>query len=1410
MKSRFLLPSNPTAARDLSPRDLSSGDGILVQPVKARVTVSAARRFELQHNTSPKWARRRQGRRHGQALLLAVLIMLLAALLGAGFLAVVSGNLNQSARIADKTRAIEASRAGITYANAQLSTSADGDRWRPVDVSPVPDPSTQSARYEVYYSQLDKVQGWAAKPTPKSGDMFPNADYPVADYPAAVEYYKNQTYSKFPAPDQAIGDAPKFLVKVEEIPLNPNAANYDEDHAGEIKITSIGLSDDDPNVFHRAVAYKAGRRKSPFASALRSISNWNFKANNGEGGVPSSTIVVSPSTNSPYSAGVAPTLPATTVGVNVDPTDASTFSQDNVPFNVVIVRKDTNVPANSSVRGAVVTAVTPPITAGEPAVLTLAKLEAPNISAGETIQKAAAIGTAPTIDLLNTGAPIPPAFPSPPTGQSNQPNGILANGSIWLQNQVVLSDLSRTGTKLYASGSLAIDDNGTNAKKLVISTTANSQIGPADTGNPNSNKVVPSSQSNFPGDIVLTAAAASDGVEKTDLINDGWNKINAKFLDLDYSADKRDVKPFTPAKIDSAKNLARYRALTRNSANGIYIDNREDVEKVGTTAMTQKQLLDMLNSPTAFPKTNPSNHTRTSEASDLTDATKSLEQKHLRGWVGPDEFLARGALVEFIQPNGIPRIRLTYDARSDANPNGPERTKTFRDANGDFRAGVYTQTLQWPKNGTLFAEGNVRIRGDINLSNLPTGLDPNDFPSLTVVSLNNIYIEGALSVDSKDTNGFDIPVSDRKKLMLLAKKNVIVNPTRAVIARTDVQTVANNTAPVTLSGTLAVAAPFSIGVTNVEAFNTGDYAEVTGATISTPIRGIITNIDSANSQLTISSTATGVIPASTSATPIIVRSPLENRSAVTASPNTYFSLVDTEKALNRRIVAPFADNTTAGNNKLDFDHVADLKQGAGGTVGLEIKAEDLSTLFQRPTTPTFVAELTNKQPLTTDTQNLIIDRESLASTDKLLRTYNNFTADNRQDLPNPRTAQPLSGLLTQVNNVSQQRTMPNEGYKYTASLVQPDPVVDPGTGLPIPVNIGSLPYHALAGMGLRYAPATVFTTPANTAANNKRVNFNDPAEVTIPLATSVEFDLNGVATTIKPSAAALTTRYFGFPPAFGDSEDAVTVDSTFYQTDLKLSTVDPRIVDYTSSSVGPYGYSIVLRRPAAPNLAAATAFSALPDYRLKGLKYEFVDLTRTQTKPVANPMQINAFVYAQEGSWLVIPGSYFRSDSPVRAIVDGSGNYIGSYIDYANPTIVPQPDTNEYIVDGSGRRVADINRNGKADNGEYEAALRFVRENEARISFLGAIVENQTAVVADVGLPNQTPVVKGAVQDWTDKWATYNDTSIGNNLGEVPNATGDTRNFSFVKYVYDPAIQSGSLGANQLRVPVTDDLIYQQ
>ena len=1362
MKSRtlFSLPNVAAHRAGSSGRDLS------------RRGLSGARRFELSRVPS----RRRTARRGGQALLLAVVIMLLAAVLSATFLAVLSGNLNQTARIGDKTRAIEASRAGIAFANAQLSGSAGGDLWRPIDASPAPLPG--DATYDLYYSQLDKIRGWANTTLPTD----PN--------------YRDRVYAKFPDPNQPIGNAPKFLVRVEELPTDSTVTGYEAEHAGEIKITSIGLSDDDPNAFHKTIAYKEGRKTSPFARALRSVSNWDFRNKT----VPQGAVAI--------------------IARNAQTTDVTLQNVKGAlpaaPFNVVMSHKDAD-PTLSATYGAVVTAVD--LTTPDAPKLTLSGVAPTTFVPTDTLQLAAAIGTASTIDLINSGTAG--AFPD-----QVQPNGILANGSTWLQGQIQLANLSKNGTKLYTSGALAID--GATAQKPVL---AGGDVGPTVTTDTDSNKLVPSSNANFPGKISIEATAASNGVTPLDLIRDGWGRLNNKVLGLDYSLDtstargtdpnpnrrERDVQPFTPVDIASKQNLARYRKLTRDSNQGIYIGNRDDVERVGNTPMTQSQLIEMWLSPPNGAEDFTRNGTPTQPSPPTVPPAPpappvSLEQQHLRGWIGPDEFLARGALVELLQDaGGIPFIRLTMDARSDRNPAGLDADKAVRDGNGNVRPGVYSENLAWPADGVLFAEGNLRVRGTVNLSAVPAAMAAR-YPSLTIVSQNNIYVEGSVGVDAPFDPAATVAVNNaKKKLMLLARRNVVVNPTRSVVGHMDEQTISSNTADIPVTGT-APNQSIVVPVNDALPFKEGDVVETYDTTAGTlSVRGILTARDTtvAPNTLTLAVlTGTTVQPGSG------VKTLLSDKlgTNTTATPNRKYFVADAADAINRRILL---QNAAAAypNLRLTLDHLA--KRVLAVKVETEPSGADPVTgaLFTKPDAP-FNVFLSNKRVLDAagvfDAHTSFVDGQNKllrGQFDKPTTGTDTFPGAPPRPFADDATAKTFSleDLKNAMVATTHEDAATQKGWKYKVTL---------DTAVP-----NTLPFFYLAGVGLRNDNFVPLVAPD---AWRKDVGTE---AYDIPLATSVRLQRNAINQNLTAAytgidnssgmpvetPASYTVPYLGFNPAYGAVadpgnpnaflEDLLSVDQSFYQLDAddNKSTFDSRKTD------APFASNDALLLRQNDDLLNSLGVT-LPEYRVRSMKLENTDLSATNPTPIIQPivLSINAYVYAQAGSWFVIPGDYFGTDARVRSDANGTA----SYIDYnGNKT----PDVGEYAEGTNTGNVAgtfdagdfaDLNRNGVEDPGEAESVERLLRYNY-RINFDGAIVENQTAIVADVpgAVATDPPLANGAVQNWMDKWAAYDSTIAG--------ATKRDK-FRFISYTYDPSVALGTAGANQLRVPVSDELIYQE
>jgi hypothetical protein len=283
------------------------------------------------------------------------------------------------------------------------------------------------------------------------------------------------------------------------------------------------------------------------------------------------------------------------------------------------------------------------------------------------------------------------------------------------------------------------------------------------------------------------------------LVDDGWNRLTGIVTGM------RQVQPFTPPDITSGiDGVSRYRQKTKFSrpvtpadgaAASLYgygakasistIRKTREPHRPGANSyryMTPIELRNLWFSHEAGSSTAQHRVLSLVTASSASATNKSLEQQHLRGWIGPDEFRARGALLEINSDN---TLTISLDPR-DEGPvynKGPAPHKGWRNPDGTLMGhstagGVYQRTVPWPANGIVFAEGNLRVRG--TATNPPR--------SLTVVAMNNIYIEGSLNADNR-------------KVLLLARKNVVLNPT-AVMSRLDHQTLlrsairASATAPV--------------------------------------------------------------------------------------------------------------------------------------------------------------------------------------------------------------------------------------------------------------------------------------------------------------------------------------------------------------------------------------------------------------------------------------------------------------------------------------------------------------------------------------------------------------------------------------------------------------------------------------
>lgn len=154
----------------------------------------------------------------GQALLLAVIILLLMVLVGAIFVLTVANNLTTTGRGVEKVKAQALADAGIRYANDQLMRSPEGADWRPPGGAPPGDTT--------YWDEYEILRGW---------DRQGFTKYPDPRDPNAIP----------------IGGEGSFLLKVEYVG-DPTV----DPHAPALKITSIGRPFENPFVHHIRVAYK--------------------------------------------------------------------------------------------------------------------------------------------------------------------------------------------------------------------------------------------------------------------------------------------------------------------------------------------------------------------------------------------------------------------------------------------------------------------------------------------------------------------------------------------------------------------------------------------------------------------------------------------------------------------------------------------------------------------------------------------------------------------------------------------------------------------------------------------------------------------------------------------------------------------------------------------------------------------------------------------------------------------------------------------------------------------------------------------------------------------------------------------------------------------------------------------------
>jgi hypothetical protein len=727
----------------------------------------------------------------GQALLMAVLLMVFAALLGATFVTVVSLNLSQTARTVSRGEAVTAAQAGLKFANDQITTeSLDGEAWRPEKIAPPPDDNDSS--YNFYYTPFERAQGWALDGNFSYADYIPNyASDPTVRTPEnkwnALKTWKaqnanNRVFVKFPDPRGEVS-GPSSLIEV-----STEAAG---DKSGMLRLTVIGRGEDNDTSFARLVAYKPTVSNGSPLSYARFDANFDVAENK--------PLAVRGTLGSDLKTATINRAAAFAPGVTV-----AMIQANKIDFGIVAQVSATQIALKDAL----------------PATFTAGAIE---VRAASVLVDGLTQGTfdADGNGLFSAGYEATLA----PRRDTTGTNGLFFNNAVYLARKVGLTfDVG----KLNVGGSIASDGDNTNQ-------TING--------------------------AALNSAAA------TQYITSG-------------------APTLAPPALDS--RFERYRRMTAETAptsggrfgygEGVYLDNDDDIEKIGTRALKDWELQRLwqrkaIGTETLFyPAAN-------AAANGFPKASGSLEERGGRGWINPWQFLPRGTFIE-LQGN---EISITRDERSDDNatpkfwnsPNGAPLYGVYRqvirifanyheryfDVNGTLtpvlNPALATPANVWPTfNGVIFAEGNVRVRGYLGGQNI------------TIASLGTIYVEGNIL---RDVNNPNNPAATAPRIALIAKRNVVVNPTMFVgMPRAwhayDTQRVLNTVALAESTTTTSQVVGSTAAGTQVLAnlIRVGDVIRVAGQT--TTVTAVSPD---QNSGLTVSpAIPTPVAPATGSAIPV--------------------------------------------------------------------------------------------------------------------------------------------------------------------------------------------------------------------------------------------------------------------------------------------------------------------------------------------------------------------------------------------------------------------------------------------------------------------------------------------------------------------------------------------------------------
>lgn len=1349
-------------------------------------------------------------KRRGQALVVAVLLMVFAALLGSTFLTVIALNLNQTAREEDRSLARAATQAGFLFINEQLTQSPQGEQWRPEILAPPPAPmlpgDTQpDPEYDVYYTKLEQAQGWARTSPRACGEAYANqmtpfiktgvyGDWdndgvfdPIKDDWAKLEHEKltnptTHVYVKIPDPRQpANKGAASYLTEVKYLPrqndvgLTPDTSET-PDKQGLLRITVIGLAQNNPNVFEKRVRYKGSSLKQGPLSFAR------FDANTAPGGKRLLETSIKPGATDVDLSG-----PAITVE------NANGLQ----PGTMLVAAFDTRAgkPLSSSVGAAraATSAIVRSVNAATGRVVLSALPD--GFTPGAKIQAASTLmGGLNASDMDADGDPttVQTADDSTDVPTLHADRGVFFNGGMVLQGKTVLglnpNSANGSPDTVSASGRI-VKDAG--AQAMLAQTDG-------DTTRPSSTEEMPDSTTTGRGSALqnLVRDASGNATNDPTKISGGVQSLSAPRIDGPYS---RYLEMTRLADVSSGSAFGY--------GPGVFLDNADDVEKVTTQTATGASLRPLqvfemhrlwqrksfetsdgmgniqysgANAPIAgtsatngrggnayrlaFPRSGAASDSYTFPL-----PSGSLEERGVRGWVSPSEFLARGAQIELQGDKN--RIIITREDRSDA-LNAPDAAKAWKTIDGAPLPHVYRMVLEFNKrdgekgplysqrwfgapghetlstrgpnfNGVLYAQGNVRVRGQAGVGVMgETGnVGTRD---LTIVSMGNIYVEGSLKRGGDSDNG------PGGRIALLAKKNVVLNPTEFAarvegsqdrdIAQIPVQTV------VETPGTTDEA---RVEVSDVSPFRVGDRVRLEGDSGWHTLSGV----ESASAQ-----TASGAGTASVGGTLILQEGPsniipakrrvvlLSDPALVggtSANPERFYNLAN-----NSDVFARVLHLDASGPYTLNLLHASERK-----------KAFDLA----------LVAEDVHGQ-----VQGSLKDDASqdglINANEKVLRTTNLGVVGCDHafaiSLTDPRYAT-LKAMQDEAVRITMRGRFPRWKFSNTfADGTSVDPALVPSWALSqsngIAGKLGSLVAGG-GGVEHEWPMMSAFLTSSSTLSLGAGNGFN-PANALQSLI------IGGASNDVE--AADIVSQGFS-RRSYGPDDDH---QAALQWTSLPLDT-----------SAAPSGdFTVALQPNQDPN-------GVLPAYRVGALRVER-GLDSNSTPQSGLDVSIEATIFAQDGSWFVVP---------VPALSQFHKDASGTIPTAQYEDILSGPE------DAAVLNLGDTNHDNVLDTTERAAlkpqimaaarakSTRFRRLNYA-VTVRGSILENRTpTALADYDLePDPDGNTSGAMKTWIDSMS---------HPTQVASVGGQTYGRAWRSITYEPLPARPD---SQLALPVSPSTVF--